>query len=383
MASQEAFKANYNQHTFMLTGAFSEDSTKSAIEYRRTIHIDSIQMLEELAARFGHFIQIIEIDFEGINQDKSLQIMRIVNDYLSASLKMLQLHNCKGNILNGLYAVFPKMNTLKFSSSLTYNVKRQPNLQLIEVFPNLQKFYVDHTKQSDWEFFDCNLPYLLHLSVVLPQSKGEDEIDETQIMKFLKQNPQIVRLRIVHSNLKLLKEVSEKFKNKLNSLALAYPSQDHFNYEGDSIQFNGVRKFYFESDDVTPKNIVFDKLEELELVIKVFTDEWAQFIANNTNLNNFYLSADELSTEHFLSIPEKQSNLKRFRFIKTSLTSSLQFGAADILDFLKRSVYLENVYLVTNLNETEQNRLKKSLPENWQIEKQMQLGNKFLMILEG
>lgn len=373
-AAEDVFKTNYHQHTFLICGKLSADTSETIEKEWGIVRIVDAQLAEILLNRFGHLIEVIIVDFEEMDVNDGKNIVKLIVQKCSAFLKSIRLKNCRANVLDELNSAFPNVTLMRFSSSLTHNFRIRPDLKFNEIFPNVNNLYLEQTKTSDWSFFDGNLPNLNIFALDVPKSQGDGLNDESIVIKFFKQNRQIKVQVIDGGNLKILKQLSE-IHPTLNLLQLFALSEDCSNNQGDPVKFTTIKEVYVVSHnaDEIPRNLYFDQLYQFTLHIHPndFTDKWAQYINKQVNLdlNNLYLNVGELSFEQLLSISKMKPNLRN-----VAVRCSSNFLADDLVEFLKTNHFLNVLDMNNQMTELEQNHLKEILPKQWNIEKQMKNG---------
>lgn len=159
----------------------------------------------------------------------------------------------------------------------------------------------NHTKSSNFH-------------VKLPTSNEKaDGIDESKIIHFFKGNTDIDTLTVEHMTLNFLNQANELLPN-LRSLTLISLSEDcSRNYSGGDIRMDGVKELFIESIDIFPKNIFFNQLDALTLIIDgKFTKEWFKFLTHQVNPNlkqiKIYTNGDGkqfLNTNLAKNVPKK------------------------------------------------------------------------------
>lgn len=385
---QEAFKTNYFLHKFVVTGPWVNDdfnaieeldfssvldstsiSQNGAKENIKFVYLKSFNAVMSILKTFGHYITLLEIDFEDIDSNQGEKIVKFINDNGEKYFRLLSefnLINCKDNVMNDLSYNFNRVFRMTFSSSKKYKLITKEHQKLSQFVPNLQHFFVTHATASDWRFIDSKFEYLNEFGLVFPKSKDENIINELNISSFFKNNPQIIKFNIENVTQKLLKEANDLLSN-LNQLDIYGLSDDYLNYQDDFIHFNSTKKLTVAVKGLELlENVFFEALETFGLNIEPeFTSKWIDFIINQTNkhLHLFELKTINLKIEHFLAIPEKLPHTKSiFIQCKSTVTPN------DIVYFVKTGKELMNLEMNINMTKQEQEKLKSDLPKDFTVE---------------
>lgn len=311
-------------------------------------------------------MQNLVIEFENIDEMKGKEIVNLMTAKSAESLKTLTLDAYKGNVLGELKNPFPQVISLIFSTNTTEKFNNK-NRKLNELFPNLEHFGVDNKHASDLDFIDGHFPKLINFNVILPWLKNEpNEIDEVNIINFLKNNKQIDTLKIGRTNLKLLKAANEILPN-LVSLRISTLSDKYSDYEGDAVQFKTVKELIIKSKgDKIPKTIFFGSLVKVVLNVKPeLTDKWFKFIEEQIDhqLIIFTLVTEVLSNVQLREVTNKLPVLREARMECKSILT-----ADDVIDFIKREKFLHLLNLDIQMEKSEQKNLVNALTGDWTIE---------------
>lgn len=313
---------------------------------------------------FGDCIEHLIIDFQHIDELLAKEIIKFMNEKPD-DLRIIQLLNCKGTILNGLTSTFSSVSKLSFSSDeeakLEFNAESK---KFSEFFPNVVQLYVNKMKVSNWEYINGNFSHLISVRLELSKLRKSDDIDESHVISFLKNNPTILRLTIQDATLTLLQQVNEILPN-LDELNLDSLPKDHLKYKGDAIHFRNVKNLaidvrFHEFD--APEKIVFDQLVKLNLNVRSkFTDKWMKFIGNqvNSGLKSLKFVNPHLKSEQILAISEKLPKMEAL-----DITCGTVFEAKDVIELVKSCKNAREIKMQFEMNPKEIG-LMDSLTENW------------------
>lgn len=379
--ARQVFKVNYSDKDFKVFGPF-ECSVDEVVEAGKSnVYLNAYKAILDVLNHFGDLIHNLQLNFAEISMEQYKEFVKIVNSKSVASLQKVELKFCKANVLNDFTNIFESVTSLTFSSSLLDRFDGCEGQTLNILFPNVKHLYVKHTKASDWPFIDGNFPNLTLFEVELPEVNEHNDVNETYVSSFLKNNSHIDTLSIQHANLKLLMEVKDNL-HKLRTLKIDQLSQNYLDYQGDTIHFNEVRKLTIKSGrkEKFPEKIVFDQLEVLILYIEPeFTEKWIEFIRKQTNtkLKTFTLYARSLANEQLLNISNELPNLE---VAVVSVTNKMTLVADDIVHFIGKSKALKELNMNIQMTEDEQNKLKKTMGNDWNVEFEQSSENKFKIV---
>lgn len=331
------------------------------------MNIKTLKAVKTSLNNFGDLMRKLQIFFHNINKNQCRQIVKHINAKLSNTLESLELHDCEGNVLNELKNTFSKVTHLQFSTSHRNRLEiSSQSLRLYEIFPKLVGLTLGYTRASDWAFIDGTIPSLTELLVEFLYPPARDGFDETNVAKFLVQNPQIKKLRIQNANLNILKVLSEVSSNiQIMELDLMpkFPSI----YKGDAIHFSGVTELFIDLyfNEFVLETVFFVRLDEFKLNIDpYFTEEWLKFLDKNVNkkLKTFDLSSNTIKKENFMAIPDKLPNLITFEFECAS-----EFSADDVIAFIKKNKQMIKMEMNVRMAKSERMALKEILPDEWSV----------------
>lgn len=313
------------------------------------------------------------IYFDEMTDKDGKNLLKLINDECSYTLKKLVLQDCKWKLLDELSNKFPDLNILALIGGKT-DSNQFPNktIELSNIFPNVEKLTLAHLNEPEWKYTGkLKFSLLTELQIVLAKSQNVQHFDESDMINFLELNTYIDRLTIQYMNLRLLQKLS-KCSSKLVKLELRFFADNFLNInlmEGDLIRFDVVQELTIRSDQVSDKmheNIVFDQLKELELSLRdEFNENWIKFIDKQVNkqLKDITISAKKLNGEHFLAIADKLPNIKSACFHASSI-----YVVNDFLQFFERIENLQMLHVVGEMNESEYKLLYQKLPDsNWSV----------------
>lgn len=345
-----------------------ESDVDVVIETEKFIYLNTYNSTEDILNIFGDLIQNLHLNFADIEMDVIQKFVEIINEKSFASARKLELIFCKENVLEGFKNPFKGVTSLTFSSNLIGKFDGKGR-KLNELFPNVQEFYVRHTKASDWATIDGHFPNLRWFEASLPIAKKQNDVDETHISSFLKKNSRIDNFSIENADFKILKATNEVLP-KLTTLKIDQFSRNNQNDEGKGIHFQNVKKLTIKSgnEEKMPEDISFEQLEELKLYIEPeFSDKSIEFIKKLgiERLKTFTLYTRVLTKDTFLKVPKILPNLE---FTHISMVNRITLTANDVLDFIDKSQQLKELTVNLQMQDNEKNKLKKALENQYNVE---------------
>lgn len=330
------------------------------------IRIQHIGVFIDLLRNFGKILFEILIIFEDISEHDGRQMLKLINQECSKTLKQLDLKEYNGSILNELTNQFPRVKTLTLTTSKTGGIQfLDKAIKLSNIFLNVEIFTLNHLKDSEWKFLG-KFPLLYQINLILPKLKNQHNFDESHIEDFLKQNEDIYYIVIDFMTLKILQTISKCTPN-LENLELHYFAQNFINVklvEGEFIRFDTVKDLTIRSDQVLDKmheNVIFDELDALILYLdEDFNENWLTFIEKQVNkhLNEITIEARTVEREHFFAIADKLPNIRR-----ACVHTSTLYKADDFVQFFKRNGNLDEFHVLCAMTENDFELLYEVLPE--------------------
>lgn len=334
-------------------------------ESRETIVIINHLTLQSLFRVFGDLIQKFKITFTYMGEFSNRQLVRDVNDKL-LSLKELNLHGCRDDVLKGFTNTLNSVKLLRF---FTYSEKQiEFDRKLNEIFPNLNTLFIERTSHSDWTFIEGAFPNLTVFEVDFPEDDSKNIILNSDVIKFLTVNPKIKTLAFERGNLTLLKGVNDVFP-QLEHLFLRYIAKKFANNQTETVHFNALKRLTFISDSgESPAKVQFNKIEKLTLYLRFrIYNNWIDFLSKQVNPSirelELAVGIGGLSKKEFLNVPQNFASLK-----VAKITGLGVLLADDIVDFVGKSKNLTNLKAICKMSDDEMNRLDEILPKKWNVQ---------------
>lgn len=113
------------------------------------VSVHSVNAAKDILNIFGDLIQDFGIDFNEISESDAREIVKLVNEKCSKSLKSFKLERFKQSLIDEFKNAFEVINSLTYSSHIT-NEKVDPNVELSKYFPNVVQLQINDLKKNDW-----------------------------------------------------------------------------------------------------------------------------------------------------------------------------------------------------------------------------------------
>lgn len=321
--------------------------------------VKSMKAIQNILLSFGDLVRNIMIDFGAINEIEGQQIIQMVSDLCSETLRRLFLEKCHGRILTGLKRPFKDVNFLVLSSSEKKPYEIDENQKFNQLFPKLDHLDLNLPAESDWPFVTCENPNLTWLDL-----HNVKDSNVKMVANFLKINSNIQTSKLYWANRNTLKEISENLP-KLKTLTIVRLA-NYFSYNcDDDIHFESVESLSMVvCGKDTPENIHFHQLQKLHLQIdSEFTDKWMHFLnQTSSNVNRIKIYTGKMKNEHLLNIPMALPSLKT-----VTIEAKSKFKADDVGQFIEKSIQLNTLNMLIEMDQNERNILEKNLEKLWTI----------------
>lgn len=316
---------------------------------------------------FGDLIQYLDIVFFLFDEVESSQIVKLINDKCSKTLKELNLKSCKRNVLNDWDKTFDKINSLTFS--IVEGESNRENKKLSQFFPNVVNLHLEYMNRNDWSFVDGQFPKVISPEIIVHLNETANINEHSYIANFFKNNNQINTLRIQDPSPEVLSHA--KTLSNLKSLIIDGRFHIYEHFEVDIIHFSSVEKVKIMTHNDNPmlKKLVFDGLQSLTMDVtfnyKPDSDVWSEFFNNqmNWNLKTFTFTVYQLTKDELLTFSEKWPNLE----IVVIQTKSQVLNANGIIEFIANSEHLKCLeigYLIDPII----NVLRGKLEAEWDVQ---------------
>lgn len=204
--AQTVIQSRSSKYVFIFNGPFVNDEKIAITEVDKgnlkQVEIKNINVIKKFLDYFGSFVETIGVYFENIDSKEGKEIVEKLNEKCSQSLNKLYLKDYREDFLDALKNEFSKLGAFKFSSSSSHDLKfNSENTNVAKLFPAIKYLSIDYMKAADWKFIGDKVPSLSGFRITLPNSRKEGDVDELQIINFLKQNPKITNLKITEGEL--------------------------------------------------------------------------------------------------------------------------------------------------------------------------------------
>lgn len=360
LLTSQAFRQRFSNKTLKIHGRKNAEESK-ILYFNDAYMVLDMELTQKLLSKFGHLIEKIEVNFELINTENHARIVESINKYC-VLLTEFELSNCNGDLLKGLNKQFYKVEQIRFSGQL--ESLSSDHLKFNQLFPALRHLNAAFIHVTNPDSFNCELPHLEHLDMVI---SNDGAFTESNLEKMLKKNIQINNLKILHISPEFLPIISEslpKLEKLYFELFINTPETPDNN-----VHFATVKEVNIVyNGNYSPKQLSFDQLETLSLQIKSLqiyttehlTDDWIDFIAKHKQLKIVRIKNAAVNSEKFKQIGA-MSHLTEIR-----LTCAPDVSGDTITQVLQSATNLQKFFLIKT-NRAALNTFRNKLNNDWTI----------------
>lgn len=293
-------------------------------------HADRIEILDyEMSLmtlkNFGSLIRKMKLVISNPEITQSKQIIETVNRFCSDSLVEIEIDVGKGRALHHITIPFKNVKQVvfhRFIPQMGHN-----SLSMNETFPALQTI-VFGVLNKDAGYINDHFSHLDHVSLKFNRFDGIDE--------FLSANPHI---RSIH--------FTASFPNFLEELNAILPNLETLTCENLNVErpfrFENVRKFALEEINSSPRNLIFPKLQELQVNFRTERlQDWVDFLKIHNKLNKLSLKSFDIKKQEFQLLT---ANLPDLVDVSISTWNSTEIDIDAIVEFLENQTKLERLRL--------------------------------------
>lgn len=314
-------------------------------------HADRIEILDHEMSlmtlkHFGSLIRKIKLAITNPEITQSKKIIENVNRFCSDSLAEIEFDVGKGRALHHITIPFKNVKQVLFNRFIPQ--MGHNSLSMNETFPALQTILFKVSNKDAGYIND----YFSHLDHVFLESNQFDGIDG-----FFSANSHI---RSIH--------LTESFPNFLEKLNAFLPNLETLTCEKLNVQgpirFENVRKFEHQDSHSSPRNLLFPKLQELQVNFRTERlVDWVDFLKIHNKLNKLSLKSFNMKQQDFQQLT---ANLSDLVDVSISSWSSTGIDIDTIVEFLENQTKLERLHLDLLLD-ADKDLLQKRIDDEWTI----------------
>lgn len=214
---QDVFRRKHAKKLVKICDPFVEGKAKAdAIENVETIFLQRFSTILKVLRNFGHLIQ--RLSFVGVKecvQDSSInEIGAYINLYCSESLVKFDINmnrEYSNHFFNGMLKPFKSIEEVSVQDWLV-NVSSSPN-EFSYLFATVRRLSFNRIFVNDTGFIDRTFPYLEHFYVMSTTSNYSNCINEADIGRMFRKNPQIRSLQLIFYTRSFLKTINQFLPN--------------------------------------------------------------------------------------------------------------------------------------------------------------------------
>lgn len=351
-----AFRWRYRDYEIHIINAQENQSMKCGDSiYDKHLYIHDYKLCLSLLEYFADSFKRLEIYNIDMSEHHSNTINRLVNKYAADYVTHLDLQSIKRNTLEQFTVPFKEVQVFNCLSLLH---EMRINMQFDKLFPKLQSMKLIMSNKLDYEFINCKLPHLHHLSITFyeEQFKRRPQIDEV-----LRKNSQIQRIEVKNFPFDYVKTINHLLPN------IEQISLHGFDTTNDRIHFENVT--HFALSKAIPASIDMISFAQLESIkIKYWAlnfEEWKSFFQRHQSIIELHLQ------ENFTRMSVKLVSLTAVlpNLVRLSLECREYVSAEDIATVLQTHDKLMHFQFTTlSFSATDFRQLREQFQDDWHIE---------------
>lgn len=393
----DIFKRKYSNKTLVIINPQHDAKYVAIYDNLERIFIHHFDTALNFLRIFGHLISSLRIEYSEffISQNNPGKINKFINFYCSETLTQLSVDTYDKNLFIEMTKPFKKVEILFLGGQ--FNSVASFSHSFVELFPVIQKLYLQHLKIIDKSYIDQEFIHLQYLHVQLcydpppmlsltyhenddddddepqqgnndePQQGNDDDLvqfcsAETDIERLLWRNPQIQSLSLTYSSPKLLNIVNKTLPHIRNLTLVSFNPSHVQNEEESDVIFKYITNFTLLTGmGEVPYNIFFEQLKELYIEATPLT-EWFILAERNQNLEKLLMKGGYVDNEQFQRIVSGNTKL-----IETTLYVSDDVWDESIINFLKNGKHLKKVVFISENSNRFNNTLWTEFKDEWRI----------------
>lgn len=340
----DVFKRNFAKMEIQIFTPFLKHSTIFGGEnYTATQNVD---IATKLVRNFGYLIDSLKIGHYSHYDEQTKQINKMINLYCSETLMRISIQSYKENIFDSMKVPFKKVVDVYIDGR--YDKLGGQLLNLNDIFPSMHRLFLNYVKISDLTSIELTFSHLQYLHIEIYQYEDIDRIDDAAFKRFIKKNPQIRTMKLLHGSRRSLEFIS-KFSTNLETLKIKWYDERVPNEGRQQIYFGNVKRLEMEhSSQSIPENITFSNLIEFKSDAHPNNcHKWIDFVDQNRNVSILRLTGRYINNAEF-------SMLVTFNLSLTedSLKCDSDVNGQTIIQFIENSKDLRQINLLFNQRDT-------------------------------
>lgn len=340
------------EESFSNTPVHFKDLHNADFQYDNgVISFANILTFKKYLQTFNKQIKNLKIEFGLLKTAELYEVLFTVAEHCAETLTHLEIRTSSSKGMNIVMNMsFPMVEELSF---FMCNFKEQ-NINLKQTFPNVRRLAATFTRSVDRMWIDKNFSNLTHLKAHLEEVHA---FTEFEILRFLRNNPEIHSLSIVSATPDLLRIINSDFPNIVNlgmiNLAPKW-------YNSDMVHMENVERFVFEGAiQKNPSFVTFNKLKEIQwhspTEVELYLMDLIEM--NSKTLEKMLIGGSKISGEHLT----KMINLPELERISIQTTTAT---ADQIYDLMMANKKLSEIRLYNSTHSLRQNLYKGLVKHN-------------------
>lgn len=354
------YRKRYKDYTVDISKALNmSNGEKFTIDNQiKEIEIYDYDTSLKMLNHFGCAMQWLCIKNHNFNENRSLIINRMANEYGSVSLTSLELGRIKEDTFTQFTLPFDSVNELTFD--IEVNNIRNATLPFNQIFPQLRRMTSYLRSNCDYSCIVCHFQHLEYLHIMI-SSFAWHKYD--QIVRLIRKNPQITTIELHQYRRCLLTEIDKALPHLVN-LILHTVGIGNETVHLEHVSHATLNNFHGISMDRIP--LRFSHLQSIELqYTHRFYDLWQQFFSQHHTLKRLHLNV-LYRGENFrlIELTEELFNLTEMS-LKCISCANVDIITQLIERHEKLVKFQFNIYYFTS---DELDTLRKHFEKQWNIE---------------
>lgn len=376
--ADDVFRRKFASKTVGIFGPLSTDPRYSVHILDTIITNYNFDVFTLILQTFGHFIEKLDIGYNGIQQDQRKQIHQLINKHCSRTLKAIELMEWDENVLDSMENPFQNVHhltlagNLKTKSSSIFNILSVfggNSMNLNEIFPNLHSLTLDALWVSDPNILNIKFSQLNQVEIKLLAPPFNHPLDnyfaksKPAMEKLFRNNPQIRNVTIEQCNsLDYLRIVVDHLPN-LEVFQVIFGRMEE-KYNGNPIHFEKLKDLNLKFGNSDLSNIVsFGQLENLVLECNVA--DCNEFPFNTIeSLKKLFIVGFSFNDEQLLQLAERVPFLEDLFMVNDS-----DIDAGSIIKFAVGSKQLRKLTLINPFGGTLSTSIRRHLKDEWTVKR--------------
>lgn len=340
--AQQLFRRKYS-HKFVeiksKNGKFLDDESR--------IYLRDVGSAQQILKKFGQSIFKLKVNHDGsydFNETEMKSMSKLIDLYCTDTLTEIVIFDGHQTFFDQITKPFRNVESVEIYG--TYKNLNGSGLSFVEIFPAMKSLFLSQTtfKQEALHQIVQHFPHLVEFSVHFFDWNFGRNVEESDIERVLRMNPQIKRLKL-HSPTEYILRVANEILPNLEFLRIEPNWHVEISNSGPRISFKTVKILQVKPTDNIMhidrylEGIRFENLDELRAMIAPDLEFtwWISFIRQNSHLKRFKSIEGSILEENLTKLIEANNlNLKEI-----SITLGVDVKVASLVKFVNEQQKIE------------------------------------------